>query len=101
MAKHRPTMPHASCLAAFLALLAAATAFGAVNPLANPVAPAVEVGPEIKPVLSQYRIFVESVTFNGTDPGYKDAEYAYKPQTREGETWIAPVPILMGPGFKA
>jgi hypothetical protein len=75
------------------------------NPLLDPAVAsstaAVEVGPETKPQFSQYRIFVESVTFGGTDPSYRDADYTFKPQLKSGEAWSAPEPLLLGPTFKA
>jgi hypothetical protein len=71
------------------------------NPFVNPVPPAVEVGPEAKPLFGQYRIFIEAVTFSASDPGYKDADYTFKPQLRADEAWSEPRPILMGPSFKA
>jgi hypothetical protein len=59
------------------------------------------VGPEQKPTFTQYRIFVEAVTFGATDPGYRDADFTFRPNIRADQPWTDPEPILMGPGFKA
>src|SRR4051812_21722811 len=90
---------HPARLLAALCALGLVSAAGAA--LGSPTPPAVPVAAGGSFPLSSYRIFVEGVTFGGTDAGYSAAEYLFKARQKSDEAWAAPQPILIGPGYKA